>query len=156
MTAGDFGDLRATDADREAVRARLADAHAEGRLSWEEYDARSSALLSSQTYGQLARLTADLPASVPGQALSRYPGLAGRQGTDGLAVASLVCGICGFVPFGPSLAAVVLGHASRRRMRRTGQQGDAMAIIGLVFGYLGLAGWSLIVIISILIAAASS
>lgn len=145
MTAGSFGNMRANDSDREAVRAQLADAHAEGRLSWEEFDARTSALLSSQTYGQLAELTADLPAKVPGQALDHYAALPGRHGTNGMAVASLVCGICGFVPFVGSVPAVILGHASLRQMRRTGEHGQAMAVIGLVFGYVGLVFWLLAV-----------
>lgn len=70
MTAGGYGygsgSMRATDTDRESVRSILQDAHAQGRLSWEEFDRRSSALVTSQTYDQLAGLTADLPNALPG------------------------------------------------------------------------------------------
>ncbi len=144
MTAGSYGNMRATEADREAARTQLTDAHAEGRLTWEEFDARISAVLSSQTYGQLAELTADLPAKVPGQAMSRFPGIPAQQRTNKFAIVSLVCGVCGFVPVFGSLAAVILGHLARGQMRHTGEEGQAMAIIGLVFGYLGLAGWILV------------
>ncbi len=54
--------LRASDADRDAVAARLRDAHAEGRLMPEEFDQRLDAALTARTLGDLAPLTADLPA----------------------------------------------------------------------------------------------
>src|SRR5262245_37014619 len=68
MTAGShgYGAMRATDADRENVRQILQDAHAQGRLSWDELDSRTTALLNAQTYGQLAELTSDLPNRIPG------------------------------------------------------------------------------------------
>ncbi len=54
--------LRASDADRDAVAARLRDAHAEGRLTPEEFDQRLDATFAARTLGDLAPLTADLPA----------------------------------------------------------------------------------------------
>ena len=50
MTAGGYGygPMRATDADRENVRQILQDAHAQGRLSWDEFDSRTTALLNAQ------------------------------------------------------------------------------------------------------------
>ncbi len=53
--------LRASDADRDAVAARLRDAHAEGRLTPEEFDQRLDATFAARTLGDLAPLTADLP-----------------------------------------------------------------------------------------------
>src|SRR6266699_875036 len=64
MTAGNYGSMRSSEADRENVRQVLQQAHAEGRLSWEDFDARTTALLNSQTYDQLAALTADLPGRI--------------------------------------------------------------------------------------------
>lgn len=56
------------------------------------------------------------------------------------ALASLVCGIvtfCGLFPVG--IAAVVLGHTARRTVRRTGERGSGLAVIGLILGYTGTA-----------------
>jgi len=54
--------LRASDGDRDQAIEALATASAEGRLSLEEYSQRSEAALVARTRGELAGLTADLPA----------------------------------------------------------------------------------------------
>jgi len=54
--------VRASDADRDRTVEALAAASAEGRLSLEEYSERSGAALVAPTLGDLASLTADLPA----------------------------------------------------------------------------------------------
>ncbi|HWG12439.1 MAG TPA: DUF1707 domain-containing protein [Streptosporangiaceae bacterium] len=55
--------MRASDAERDQAVDVLAGASAEGRLSLEEYSERSEAALAARTLGDLARLTADLPAA---------------------------------------------------------------------------------------------
>jgi len=62
--------MRASDADRELVRAVLADAYGDGRLTREEYDDRLNTLYGSLTLGELPSLVADLmpsgnPPAVP-------------------------------------------------------------------------------------------
>jgi hypothetical protein len=59
--------MRVSDADREALTARLRDNYAEGRLTQDELDERVSAALSAKTFGELRTLTTDLPgpAAVP-------------------------------------------------------------------------------------------
>jgi hypothetical protein len=52
--------MRASDADREIVRAMLADAYADGRLTREEYDDRLNTLYGSRTLGELPSLVTDL------------------------------------------------------------------------------------------------
>jgi Domain of unknown function (DUF1707) len=52
--------MRASDADREIVRAMLADAYADGRLTREEYDDRLNTLYGSRTLGEVPSLVADL------------------------------------------------------------------------------------------------
>src|ERR1700754_3249287 len=54
--------LRASDADREAVTARLQTAAVEGRLEPEELEERLHLALRARTYGDLRRLVAALPA----------------------------------------------------------------------------------------------
>ena len=65
--------MRASDAEREAVTARLRDHYAEGRLTHDELDERVSAALSAKTFGELRTLTTDLPgpAPVPPRAAAR-------------------------------------------------------------------------------------
>jgi hypothetical protein len=69
--------MRASDADREHVAARLRDAAAEGRLSADELDERLGAALQARTYGDLDRLVVDLPsmhvAPPRSRALTRRP-----------------------------------------------------------------------------------
>jgi Domain of unknown function (DUF1707) len=53
--------MRASDADREAVAETLRDAHAEGRLTLEEFEERLDRALAAKTVGELAAVTPDLP-----------------------------------------------------------------------------------------------
>jgi class 3 adenylate cyclase len=53
--------VRATDAEREAMVARLQTACSEGRLTLDEFSERVSAALEARTTGDLERLTTDLP-----------------------------------------------------------------------------------------------
>jgi hypothetical protein len=63
--------------------------------------------------------------------------LPAAQGTNGLAVASLVLGIVWIYWLG-SVLAVVFGHVALSQVRRTGQGGRGLAIAGLVLGYIWL------------------
>jgi DUF1707 SHOCT-like domain/2TM domain len=55
-------DLRASDAERDAVAERLRDAGGDGRLDPEELEQRLEAAYGARTHGELELLTADLPA----------------------------------------------------------------------------------------------
>lgn len=57
--------IRASDADRDRVAARLREHFADGRLTREELDERLTAALNAKTYGDLKRVLADLPDSTP-------------------------------------------------------------------------------------------
>jgi hypothetical protein len=57
--------MRVSDAEREAVTARLRDNFAEGRLTQDELDERVSAALGAKTAGDLRTLTTDLPGPAP-------------------------------------------------------------------------------------------
>ncbi len=61
--------MRASDADRTAVAQRLQRAVDEGRLDINDYDERLQQAYAAKTYGELARVTADLPAPVVDKAL---------------------------------------------------------------------------------------
>jgi len=61
-----------------------------------------------------------------------------------LAIISLVAGILGWtlLPFLGSIAAIVTGHMARKEIRRDpALDGDVMAIIGLVLGWVSVIAW---------------
>lgn len=74
---------RASDAEREAVADRLRAAAAEGRLDADELDERLGQAYGARTIGELAPLTADLPAVAPARAPApaepRHPALRGQD-----------------------------------------------------------------------------
>jgi hypothetical protein len=88
--------IRASDADRERVTARLRDHYAEGRLTSEELDERTSAALHAKTFGDLRRVMADLPdpslvpQGGPGLQPAGRPWLAHRRGPRFLPVLLLL------------------------------------------------------------------
>ncbi|TDD79697.1 DUF1707 domain-containing protein [Saccharopolyspora karakumensis] len=59
------GGMRASDADRDEVAARLRTALDEGRLTVTEYDERLQSAYGATTLGELEPLTRDLPVSQP-------------------------------------------------------------------------------------------
>src|SRR5215471_18957325 len=67
--------IRASDQDRDVVVTTLRDAYTAGRLTLEEFDERTTAAYASRTWGELRKLTEDLPAQpvlgsdVPGRPL---------------------------------------------------------------------------------------
>lgn len=60
------GDLRASDAEREAIVARLNEACGEGRLTLTEFSDRVQRVYEQRTVGELQRLVADLPTTTRG------------------------------------------------------------------------------------------
>jgi hypothetical protein len=65
--------------------------------------------------------------------------------TNGYAVASLVMGILGWsmIPLLGSIGAIVFGHLARAQIRRQPQQGDGLALAGLILGWVSIALWIL-------------
>jgi uncharacterized membrane protein len=160
----------AADADRERAVDVLKAGFAEGRLTKGEYDDRVSRVYAARTYGELGSLVADLPAG-PFGGTAQYPGglyPGGRQpggphpvpvaeaSVNGLAVAALAFGIAEFFTMGAAaIPALVLGHAARRSIRRTGERGDGMALTGIVLGWAGLAVVIFLVVVLITISDAA-
>ncbi|MER6943598.1 DUF1707 domain-containing protein [Nonomuraea sp. NPDC000554] len=54
-------EMRASDVDRDRVAAILREHTADGRITMDEFNERLEQLYKSKTYGELAKLTADLP-----------------------------------------------------------------------------------------------
>jgi hypothetical protein len=137
--------------DRDRVAGILGTAYSEGRLSREEYDARLESALSARTYADLDHVVTDLPVAkvtVPSPAAAPAM-VTGPARTNGLAIASLACGLAQFA-FGPlaTIPAIVLGHMARSQIRRTGEQGAGLALAGLVLG------WGAVILGIVLIAVA--
>ena len=61
-------ELRASDAEREAVAQELRDHAAAGRLDPDELEERLTRAYSAKTHGELEGLTTDLPAAAPAPA----------------------------------------------------------------------------------------
>ena len=62
MSADQAPELRASNAERDAVAGRLQDAFAEGRLDDDEFDQRMRAALTAKTHAELDTVLTDLPA----------------------------------------------------------------------------------------------
>lgn len=87
-------------------------------------------------------------------------GYAAAPPTNGLALASMICGLAGLLgnvfvaflvmPFFVSLAAVILGHVALSQLKkRPGTGGRGMAITGLVTGYVAVGFAAIAVIVGL-------
>jgi Domain of unknown function (DUF1707)/Domain of unknown function (DUF4190) len=147
-----YATMRAASADRERAVDVLKAGFAEGRLTQDEYNDRMGRAYAARTYGELAALTADLPAGalpVPGWPVPAYqPPPAG--GTNSMAIASMVLGVAEFFTAGlTAVPAVICGHIARRQMKETAQRGDGLATSGLVLGYMAIIFWSVLIAASL-------
>ena len=142
--------MRASSADRERAVDVLKAGFAEGRLTQDEYNDRMGRAYTARTYGDLATLTADLPAGV----LPAWPVPAYQPpppaGTNSMAIASMVLGVAEFFTGGlTAIPAVICGHVARRQMKQTAQRGDGLATSGLVLGYMAIIFWSVLIAASL-------
>ncbi|MGH3256593.1 MAG: DUF1707 and DUF4190 domain-containing protein [Streptosporangiaceae bacterium] len=148
--------MRAASTDRERTVDVLKAGFAEGRLSQEEYNERMGRAYSARTYGELAALTADLPAGpyptpTPWPVAVYQPPLPQAvAGTNSMAIAAMVLGVAEFFTAGlTAIPAVICGHIARRQMRLTTQRGDGLATGGLVLGYMAIIFWTVLIAASL-------
>jgi Domain of unknown function (DUF1707)/Domain of unknown function (DUF4190) len=171
-----YDGMRASDADRNRAVDVLKAAFTEGRLTQEELAWRESRVLAARTYGELAALTADLPAGPlgafppPAPLPPRYPyppnsyqqayppapyapgygPLVPAKKTNGMAIAALVAPFFPFLFLVGPVAAVVCGHIALEQIDKTGESGRGMAVAGLILGYLEVAVTILIIMLGVL------
>jgi hypothetical protein len=141
--------MRAASADRERAVDVLKAGFTEGRLTQDEYNQRISQAYAARTYGELATITADLPA---GALPAVFPVTMYQPpvSTNSLARASLVLGVAEFFTMGlTAIPAIICGHMAKREMRQTGQRGDGLATSGLVLGYMAVIFWGILIALSI-------
>ena len=111
----------------------------DGRLSCSELEDRLAATYAAKTLGELDPLTADLPFPAPGTpspATVSRPGEAGRgvqpRPVNTMAVLSFVSAFA-FFPLGPVFAAI-----ARKQINRSGEEGLALAVAGLLISLVHL------------------
>jgi len=145
--------MRAASADRERAVDVLKAGFAEGRLTQDEYNDRMGRAYSARTYGELAALTADLPAGASPLPPAAWPVPAYQppaSGTNSMAIASMVLGVAEFFTAGlTAIPAVICGHIARRQMKLSSQRGDGLATSGLVLGYMAIIFWSVLIAASL-------
>jgi hypothetical protein len=142
--------LRASDADREAVAEQLRVASVDGRIDSDEFEQRLAAAYSARWVADLDRLVADVvPPPPPPAVAPQYQPVTYVAQTNGLAVASLVAGVM-WIGWLGSFLAVIFGHIALGQIARSGgrQQGNGLAIGGLVLGYLGVATLTLVLLVT--------
>jgi uncharacterized membrane protein len=153
--------MLASHADRERAVDVLRAGYGEGRLEKREFDQRVARAYAARTVAELALVVADLPqgpvprpagdVAVPVTFLPRP-----LPRTNGKAVGSALCGVLCLPTFGlTGVPAVVLGHAARAEIRRTGEGGDGLALTGLVFGWLSTAVWAVVLALLFAVALAT-
>ena len=103
--------LRASHADREQMVDTLKAAFVQGRLTKNEFDARIAQTLAARTYGELATVTAGLPAErAAAQPPRRRGSNAARWGTSGLVMPAILAAAfaLGSLPGGSGYRAMAL------------------------------------------------
>lgn len=155
---GHYDGMRASDADRERAADVLRAALGEGRLDAREHARRIDAVMRAQTYGELRRMTEDLPQGALPTPQPQYPAAhpygmhpALRPPKEGMATASFVLALATLPTCGATaIPAVVTGHVALSRIKRTNAEGHSLAVAGLSIGYieigLGLL-WMIFVVI---------
>lgn len=76
-----------------------------------------------------------------------FPGQPQQGGTNGMAIAAMVCGICGFLCLVPGLVGIILGIISLPQVKRQQQSGRGMAITGIVMGGVWIALFVLMLVL---------
>ena len=81
------------------------------------------------------------------------PYAAPARPTNTMAVIALIAGIAGLtvVPFLGSIVAVITGPMARKQIRETGENGDGMAVAGLITGWIGVAVGLLLLIFAVIV-----
>jgi hypothetical protein len=64
--------------------------------------------------------------------------------TNVLSIVSLATSV-----FGLAIVPVILGHISLSQIKKTGEQGRVMAIIGLILGYLTIAAYVALLVLAL-------
>lgn len=83
------------------------------------------------------------PVAPPPAGFQQPYGQPGARKTNGPAIASLICGLLGCIPFITSLLAIILGIFGIKKTKDPQVGGKGLAIAGLLLGIIGLGLWGL-------------
>jgi Domain of unknown function (DUF4190) len=86
------------------------------------------------------------PYPPPGPMPPYYQPVYQQRRTNGLAIAAMVCGICGFVYLVPAVLGIIFGIIALRQVNRDRNDGRGMAIAGIVTGSLWLIGFVVLIV----------
>jgi len=84
-----------------------------------------------------------------------YTPYAATQGTNGLAIASMVLGILWIYWIG-SILAIIFGFIAMSQIKERNQGGKGMATAGLILGFIGLGTLILVIIFAVAVGSSSS
>jgi hypothetical protein len=74
----------------------------------------------------------------PGHKGPYDPGYGAARGTNGMAIASLVCSLVGLLTCIGAPIGIVLGHVAKGQIKTSGEEGDGLATAGLIVGYIAV------------------
>jgi hypothetical protein len=86
-------------------------------------------------YGQTAYGQPGYGQPAYGQVAYGQPVFVNRP-TNSMAIAALVCSLAGLAVFISAPVGAILGHIARKQIRETGEQGDGMALAGIIVGWI--------------------
>lgn len=80
-----------------------------------------------------------------------YPAPGPVRQTNGLAIAAMVVSLASIVVCGfPAIVGAIMGHVARRQIRERGEDGDGMALTGVIVGWIVFAltiiGWGVYIV----------
>lgn len=88
-------EMRASDADRDAVVSDLSEHFQAGRLTAEELDERTGQALAARTWGELRELVADLPAARPAPRIPAASPIAQERSPSGRVAPPSIAALAG-------------------------------------------------------------
>jgi hypothetical protein len=109
--AGGRGHLLASHAEREQVIGLLKTAFVQEQLAKDEFDLRVGWALTSRTCGELAALTADIPARLAGAQLPQ----AAREWSNKKVAAAVTCALAGWLSIVAAASYWVADHGPPQR-----------------------------------------
>lgn len=77
-----------------------------------------------------------------------------RPRTNGLAIASLCCGVSGFIYGVPAVLAIIFGFVARSQIGQTHEDGGGLALAGIILGFCWIALFVVIVALVVSLGAA--
>jgi hypothetical protein len=130
--------MLASTAGRDRAICVLKASFLDGRLTKDELELRVGQVLTARLFPDVMALIYDLPVGSFGR-LPAHPATSAPPRTSRLAVAALACAAAAPCTAGVSaVPAIVFGYLARRRVRRTGERGAAMATVAVVLGWLAV------------------